>query len=317
MAHKTGKARIKTPSCIVEIPLVVPPADEHFLLASVHSSTRLYNAALWESLKRLNAMKQSTTWSQARILKDKTTRKNTFNALIQHYRFESDSISAFATRCKNNGKMTSRVGSAICQKIAERAFQATKEHCYGKRGRPRFKSEKRKLHSIEGQTNITKTGIKYCANLGCVQYQDLTLPCLFQNFAETYHNQFDEVMDPETGEITLAPRLKHAYLSEMLQFKTKYCRLIWKMLNGKRRWFVQLIQQGVPPLRETTKIPESAKGAVVGLDIGPSTIAIVDEKTSWTKPVKFCAKLQRLEQEIRRIQRAMERSKRKTNPECY
>lgn len=41
------------------------------------------------------------------------------------------------------------------------------------------------------------------------------------------------------------------YMKEALASdrRVKYCRIVRRTLNGKKRWFVQLVVEGVPPVR--------------------------------------------------------------------
>lgn len=92
--------------------------------------------------------------------------------------------------------------------------------------------------------------------------------------------------------------------------KTKYCRVLWRNVNGTRRWFAQLMQEGMAPAQHSV-----ASGETVGLDIGPSTIAVVSEHSA--SLVRFCDTVIQPWKEMRRLQRAMDRSKRATNPHCF
>ena len=53
----------------------------------------------------------------------------------------------------------------------------------------------------------------------------------------------------------------------------------------------------------------------MGLDVGPSTLAVVGEHSA--SLVRFCATVLQPWKETRRLQRAMDRSKRATNPHCF
>jgi hypothetical protein len=123
-------------------------------------------------------------------------------------------------------------------------FCAVQQFAFGQRGRPRFKGINRPLHSLEATTNAANIIGK--KETGCVVLGDLTLPVLLPSAAQ----------DP--------------YLHQALTSKTKYCRVLWRNVNGERRWFVQLLQTDLAPAKHAV-----AAGAVVGLDIGPSTIAVV------------------------------------------
>ena len=67
-----------------------------------------------------------------------------------------------------------------------------------------------------------------------------------------------------------------------LSLKTKYVRLIRRTIKNEQVWFAQLIQAGKPFL----KIKNSSTKDIVGLDIGPSTIAIVGSNQAVLR--EFC-----------------------------
>lgn len=125
------------------------------------------------------------------------------------------------------------------------AFAAAEQYSYGKRGRPRFKNAKRPLKSFSGKTN--KTGIRYRSELGIVEWTGLVLP------------------------VKYPPKGKDLWLEQALESTTKFCRILWRNVKGKRRWYVQLAQTGLSPVKEANT---TQAGCEVGLDVGPSSVAI-------------------------------------------
>jgi hypothetical protein len=106
-----------------------------------------------------------------------------------------------------------------------------------------------------------------------------------------------------------------------LGHKIKYARLVRRAAASPRaqgadsegnRYYVQLILEGTPYQK-----PKNAPGTdTVGLDIGPSTIAIVPRAGEVTfKPL--CEELAPALRKKRRLQRQMERQRRANNPEHY
>src|SRR5690606_34218028 len=91
------------------------------------------------------------------------------------------------------------------------------------------------------------SSIRWNASAGCLEWGDLCLRAM------------------------MPPKDRDRWLSEALQARTKYARVIWRIINGKRRWFVQLMQEGLTPVKHVT-----AQGTV-GLDVGPSTVAVFSE----------------------------------------
>jgi hypothetical protein len=86
---------------------------------------------------------------------------------------------------------------------------------------------------------------------------------------------------------------------------------LWRELNGKRRWYVQLINEGVPYQKEKNFVSDG----VVGLDLNISNIAFVGDNGAGLLP--FAEGVPTYEREIKALQRQMERSRRANNPDNY
>lgn len=112
----------------------------------------------------------------------------------------------------------------------------------------------------------------------------------------------------------IAPKPKDKYAQKALMDRTKYVRILKRQVRGKVRFFVQLIQEGYPPTKEDRKIANDETKRV-GLDIGTSTIAISSEETVQLRELAPECTVD--EQKLRCIQRAMDRSRRATNPQNY
>jgi len=276
--------RTSTSTFVLSIPLAVKPGEDRILIGRMEAGRRLYNATLGETLRRHGLLKHSKGWQHTRTISDKKARATEFNRLSKEAGFTPAAIITFARTCKNEAGWKDRLGSNVTQRIAEQVFAAMQQYSVGKRGRPRFKGANRPLHSLEATTNAAN--IIWKAETGCIEFGDLTLPAKLPSVEQ----------DP--------------YLHQALASRTKYCRVLWRNVNGERRWFVQLMQEGIAPAKH-----EVAEGSIVGLDIGPSTIAIVGDDSA--SLVKFCDTVIQPWKETRRLQRAMDRSKRVTNPHCF
>lgn len=156
------------------------------------------------------------------------------------------------------------------------------QYCFGLRGKPRFKGFNRPLRSLEGKQNTN--GIRFRKELGIVEWGGLILP----------------VRAKDTD-----------YITASLQCRTKYCRIVWKNLNGKKRFYVQLMQEGVAPDRGLFV----AKGETVSLDIGPSSVAILSEHAAALETL--APSIIQPWKETKRLQRKLDRSRRAANPDNY
>ena len=187
---------------------------------------------------------------------------------------------------KNAAGFSGRLGAHETQKIASRVFAALQEYAFGKRGRPRFKGKNRPIHSLEGKSNVA--GIRWSQDTGTMSWG--------KGF----------VMAAKMPLKTQDPYI-HACLSN----ETKYCRIVWRMEKAQRRWFVQLVQDGVAP----AKYEFLSSGQTVGLDIGPSTVAIVGDEAVGLE--RFAPSVDQPWKTMRTLQRAQDRSRRAMNPDNY
>ena len=117
------------------------------------------------------------------------------------------------------------------------------------------------------------------------------------------------------GDLCLAVciRKKDDYAREALKARTKYIRIVPKIIRGKERFYVQFVQEGFPPVKE--RVVVGPINEVVGIDPGTSTMAIASETA--VRLEELAPETGVDEKKLRRIQRAMDRSKRATNPENY
>lgn len=112
-------------------------------------------------------------------------------------------------------------------------------------------------------------------------------------------------------EVARSRKDPHGYEEAALQSELCYCRIIRKPYPEGWRYMLQLVLKGRPPRKACQQLGSGA----VGNDIGPQTIAAV----SGTKVTfaKLADGAQKLQNEIRRVDAAMERSRRATNPGMF
>jgi len=282
--------RAKTPSFVAEIPLRTTAADEAALEMRLDAARNIYNAALGESLRRLDLMRESLEWRRARAMPkgeprsvERKARAAAFKAALERFGFTAGSIQKFAEGCRDGCWLGDHLGSHDTQTASLRAFRAVEQCAFGRRGRPRFKGKGR-LHSIEGKSN--EAVIRFRTDpVPAVHYAGLVLP------------------------LWLDRKDKRGWQAAALDVPTKYVRIVRRTIKGRARWFCQLVQAGPAPL-----LREPVAG-VVSFDLGPSTIAAVSDEDAILEPL--CPEVEEPWQEIRRLQRALDRSRRATNPENY
>jgi len=264
---------------VLLLPLVTTPQKERVLEVRLDVARQVYNACLGEALRRLNLMRQSVDYQRARKLPKGRERMLAFAELRKEFGFDEYALHAYAKQF-NHAWLGDHLDINTIQKLASRAFDAVRKYAYGAKGKPRFKG-KRGLRSVEGKSN--KQGIRF--RDGCIHWLGLVLPCRVE--------RDDEVV---------------AY---GLNQPIKYSRIIRREIRGRTRWFVQLVLKGKPLVKDKNRPGD----AVVGLDIGPSTIAAVDD--GGARLERFCDELKSKRCEIRAGLRRLDRSRRATNPDNY
>lgn len=273
-----------TPSFITTIPLIVDSQSETELLSRFQAGRQLYNALLNEAMVRMKLVRKSDLYQFARKLpklpKDKL-RNEAFKVAYQQYRYSEYDLQAYATVVANQSKwIASKVDSNTQQKLATRAFKASSRVILGFAKKVRYKVPAQ-FKSMEGKSN--KQGIRWAE---------------------------DKFI---WGKLRLEPiiDLDNPVTMHGLTSKVKYVRILFKFINGKRRWFAQLINEGIPfqkPANFTTV-------GVVGLDLNVSNIAYVADNEAGLLP--FAEGVPTFQKEISRIQSKMQRSQRLANLDNY
>ena len=105
-------------------------------------------------------------------------------------------------------------------------------------------------------------------------------------------------------------RQKDIYLKEAMLNKVKYCRIVRKPFGKQYRYFVQLVMEGKPPIKQRVK----GKGTV-GVDPGVSIVAYSNDKTA--RFVQLAEGIERYDKQIEVLSRQIERILRINNPDCY
>ena len=273
--------RMKTSSFITELPLRVTPKQESTILVRFEFARQLYNACLGEGMRRLDWMRQSKAYQSAGYIPKGDTHKKERNLAFvearKTYEFRDYDLQAYAATIKIGW-----IGSSIVQKIATRAYHSVSQYAFGKRGKPRFKGQGQ-FDSVEGKQNTVLSW-----NDKEVIWGGMVLPAIFPN----------------------QKRKGNDVIEHGLHAPLKYVRLVRRKLNGRNRFYVQLVCKGLPFHKERNKIGVG----LVGIDIGPSTIAIAAPTIGQAELRQFCNELKKDHRKIRVIQRKLDRQRRSNNP---
>lgn len=165
----------------------------------------------------------------------------------------------------------------VVQKIATQTWQAVEKYLFGNGKMIHFKKVSQ-VKSFEGKSN---------------------------NNALIFRNNN---LITNGKKIPVLIRKKDTYAIENLKNKISYCRILRKWHKTKWRYYVQLLIDGAP------KSQTSGNG-IVGIDIGPSTIAVVSDTE--VKLEEIAQNVNSVEDEIANLNRKIDILKRRDNPNNY
>jgi hypothetical protein len=270
---------------VCELALRVGPAEEHLLQTRLEAARALYNACLGEARTRWFLVWQSRAYRHARTLPRHTPeRTEAFQAARAAHGFTDAALQAYAKDCRNQSHwIAQHLDAPVSQKLATRAYRAVMRVAVGRAKRVRFKG-KHQLDTVEGKSN--ETGLVWRTDR--VVWRGLSLPAYLPARARC---------DPVLAHGLAAP--------------VKYVRLVRRRVGERTCFRVQLICEGLPYQK-----PEHILGeGIVGLDLGPSTIAVVSDTAARLN--YFCAELDPQAAQIRQEQRHLDRQRRANNVDNY
>jgi hypothetical protein len=300
MPKKEKQTRSKTPTFLLELPLSADAGQARRLRAHFEAARCLYNALLGEATSRLRRMREDPRWQEARAIPrtQKPERSSAFVRLRLAYGFSAYALHIFAKEA-NRTWIADHLDAVTAQTLATRAYRAANRVCLGQAKRVRFRSRGRGLDSLEGKRN--DTGLRFVlqspqeGNQGWLVWGNDRIPAIID-----WHD----------------PVVKHG-----LSHRIKYTRLLRRKASGPKaqgadaqgeRYYVQLALEGLPYQK-----PKNRPGnEVVGLDVGPSTIAIVPH-TGDARLLLLCEELRLDARRKRRLERKLDRQRRANNPHHY
>ena len=270
---------------ILTLKLDIEIYQEDILNKRLEISRNIYNSCLGELYKRYNYMRESKEHQKVVKMTKGKNRNKKFDVLNEKYGLTEYSLHTYVKAMQKHFK--DNIDSFTAQKIATRCFKAFQKLMFHKSNKVYFKRYG-EMNSVEGKSN--KTGIRYKDNK------------LIWNGLET------DVIINKNDE----------YAEMSLLNRVKYCRIVRKFIRGKYKYFIQLVLDGIPPMKinkETGKIKNSIGDGNVGLDIGTQTIAISSNHD--VKLLELAPEVNNIEKEKRRLLRKLERQRRANNPNNF
>lgn len=288
---------------VLNLKLITEQWQDDILNTRFEIGRLLYNAILSKSLKRYNEMIKTKRWRDnqfklSELYKLYKNDKNFKSICKPYYKIKEDLLKEFRlneyalhddiTPMYKHYKKN--IDSFTAQKIASRVWTSLNDNLFGKGEDVHFKKRSIGLNSLEGKSN--KQGIVYKIENNILVWNGLEIPV-----------QLD---------------INNDYEINALRNKICYCRVKRKFVRGKYKYILQLILDGIPPIKinkETGEIKNDIGQGKVGIDIGTQTISYVSNYD--VKLLELAPRVQNIENQKRKLLRYMDRSKRTTNPNNF
>lgn len=299
-------AKSKTSSYVLTLKLQTNDRDIAILNKRFEICRKLYNSILGIATKRLDTLTERKCYRQLRkelaevnkqyhnckdkkkvkgIEKDRKAKYKELQTMLQEFSLSEFSLINDMTSLYK--KFNKNIDNKTAQALAKTAWKSIEKLIYGEAKKVNFKGYNNGLKSVEGLWNAS--GITY--RDGIIKWNKLNIPVIIKQ--------------------------NDTYAQKAIQDKIKYCRIVKKEINGKDRFYIQLVLEGIPPMKinKDGEIKNSVGVGNVGIDIGTRTIAISSQYD--VKLLELAPRVQNIERELKLIQRKMDRSKRATSPNKY
>ena len=289
-------AKKSTPSFVLEFPLATSLSDEARLNKGMfEAGKRLRNTLLQEGLLIIDNIRNDPAWDLARKMPhanetQKKLRGSEFQRIRKAHAFSDYDFQASVLKHRKAGGFSDRIGSAVLQKLATTVFRSLERYLLGLNGRPRFKGINSPLHSLEGKTNLAN----------------------FRWNSETKSLS----LDIDWSIAGVMPNLaKDEWFWIALQSPVKFCRIVRRPVGAKNRFYLQLVLEGLAPIKTSILTRLAEPGTIAGIDIGPSNIGWCSETDAGF--FKFCADVDSPQRLVKNLQRKLDRQNRANNPDNF
>jgi putative transposase len=268
---------------------------------------RVYNAVLGEFLTRSRAVKDDPAWDIAGQLPRRTpaerkARRAAFAGVEQAHGFTSDAAQSFASALRKSW-VREHLPAQETQNLGARAFDAVKQWHVGRKGKPRFKSVSRGLHSLaakDGHGALRPKTNELGRLVGLQWGAGFVIPVA----APAASGRRGKEQQAELAEIE----------SLIAAGKVLSTRIVRAVINGRDTYRMQLVVDGHPTRRHPV-----GHGRV-SFDLGPSQIAVAVAHTDgmwtgWIEPLADRIRLNTIG--LRRAQRHLNRQHLAGSPGCF
>ena len=291
--------RTVTESYCVTFEVKVKPSDLPEIDRRTECARQVYNTCLGQCQKRWRLIRSIPEWRAAlkelqalnrkpELSPDEKSHQKSLRqrlkAIEQNEGFSEYALHAYALTV--NRHFGSLLGVNEMQKAATFAWRTFERYRFGNAKKVRFKRRDDPI-LIENKSNVTGLRLKDDKVLWGSKHA-------------------------RTLEFPIIVRRNDKYAQQTFLDKTKFIRFFKRTIRGKRRFFIQAVKEGTPP----PKHRQYGDGKpTVGIDLSPSTLVAYSPEAAVIE--ELAPDCESIEAAIRRINRAIDRSYRATNPEAY
>ena len=291
--------RAQTSSYVVSVKLKLTESVENRLEKTFRIASSAYNEALNFGLRRLEALKQNSRYQELLELRrnNKHQVKEYDKELLKMLKIYSLTEFGLSARLGQQRKKSNspyqQLNSGELQVIAGQAYKTLEKVLFYqiKSSSIRFRSKYDLNVSYRNRVNTTGTRIIPSDKKDCAY--------------RLYIHKSTTFID-----IPIKAFNNHQQMSLLKSEKIKYVQIIRKTIRGNHVYILQIVCQGFP----LTKV-ERGEGTM-GIDPGISTVAYVS-KTNLALVDLIPKDVNHKEKLMRYLDRAIERSRRANNPNCY
>ena len=332
---------------VIVIPLETDKVDGEVLAKRFEVGYLLYRAVFFEATRRLTLVRESKAWQRAKRMPHTTpeetkARNNALNEARLVYDLDERGLRDWVKEARNSSKwMLDHIDSQTAALLSVRVWQSFEDHLMRGKGKPK-PPKRRDFNTLEGVPRNAKNG----------SWQSITIRGTFGGKSQVkapgdswdkYEGPLVLVWNAKTGKsreiaITLKTKESTPQTGRAYQYQAHALEnpAAWRGVKLVRRETVvgsqlrhryeaHLTIDGTPWRSESYQPKETTDvGVRVGLDLGVSSLACVaatDEGIQAALLVKAAPKdLARQEKQAkkrRRTARALERSRRNTNPTSF
>lgn len=289
MATETGR-------CVLTLPLLTEPWQEHVMEKRFSIVEHLKNQLIAMELRKLRNLQRTKAYRQLaekieatpkekRASLYRERRKMLQDAGFSEYAFKSDMQSPDSPMQRH---FSAHIAAQIAHKAASDVWRAFDKYLFGN-GREVHFHRRGTLESVACQT--AGNGMKY------------------EDGAFTWSGGKSKEQKAISIRIPVRPP-QNEYEREMLQKPVKNMRVIRRWMKSRYKYYLQLTLVG-PPVRKDRILGAGR----VGIDIGTRSIAISSETSVHLRELAEGVNDNHKKKLL--LQRKMDRSKRSTNPENY